>query len=176
MNRRALRAGRWALGACCGVVAFVAPASLRAQASASPAAPANANASALAWLAGCWELREGARVIVEQWMAPSGGVMLGMNHTVSAERSRAFEFMYLGPVDGRLSFVARPSGQAGATFPVVALDDSSVTFEQPAHDFPKRVEYRRRGSDVLYAQIEGPMNGEQLRVPFLFRRVACPGR
>ncbi|MGH2610654.1 MAG: DUF6265 family protein, partial [Tepidiformaceae bacterium] len=29
------------------------------------------------WLAGCWELRRGARVTLEMWMPPAGGLMLG---------------------------------------------------------------------------------------------------
>jgi hypothetical protein len=32
----------------------------------------------LAWLAGCWESNVNGREINEQWMKPSGGVMLGM--------------------------------------------------------------------------------------------------
>ena len=44
----------------------------------------------------------------------NGGVMLGMSRTVIGDAASGYEFMYIGPVEGRLSFVARPSGQAGA--------------------------------------------------------------
>lgn len=140
-----------------------------------PATIAAQTAADLDWLAGCWEIRTFERVVSEQWMHAGGGVMLGMNRTVIADAASGYEFMYIGPVEGRLSFVARPSGQAGATFPVVAMSDTSVVFEQPTHDFPQRIEYRRRGPDFLFAQIEGPLNGEHVSVPFLFRRVTCPG-
>lgn len=135
---------------------------------------AQSDASALAWLAGCWELRAGPRTTVEQWMAPAGGVMLGMSRTTVGERMREYEFIVLGPVDGRLSYVARPSGQEGATFPLVSLDDTLAVFEQPAHDFPKRIVYRRRGTDSLVAQIEGPRGDRSVTVAFPFRRIACP--
>lgn len=33
--------------------------------------------ASLAWLAGCWEMRAGRRVVEEQWTAPAAGVLLG---------------------------------------------------------------------------------------------------
>ncbi len=109
-------------------------------------------------------------------MPPAGGAMLGMSRTVNGGVLREFEFVFLGPVDGRLSFVAKPSGQTGATFPVVAFSDSAVVFAQAAHDFPQRITYQRRGADSLLAFIEGPTEGGALRIDFLYGRVPCPGR
>lgn len=136
---------------------------------------AQADASALSWLAGCWELRSGARVTVEQWMAPAGGAMLGVSRTTVSARLREYEFIFLGPVDGKLSYVARPSGQPGATFPLVTMDDTLAVFEQPAHDFPQRIVYRRRGVDSLVARIEGPRGDRSIGVDFPFRRISCAG-
>ena len=69
---------------------------------------------------------------------------------------------------------AEPSGQAPADFEASAVSDSLITFENPAHDFPQRVIYRRRGSDSLIARIEGTRNGRVRGVDFPYARAACP--
>ena len=46
-----------------------------------------------AWLAGCWRGGAGGRVIDEHWMAPRGGLMLGMSRTASEVRVGSHEQM-----------------------------------------------------------------------------------
>lgn len=59
---------------------------------------------------------------------------------------------------GSLVYEARPSGQPAARFPLKSLDDGVAVFENPAHDFPQRIIYRRT-PDGIAARIEGTMNG-----------------
>ena len=148
-----------------------------AAAAQSPATAAGAlgDARTLAWFSGCWELRRGAMITQEQWMAPSGGAMLGMSRSVRNDSLREWEYVFVGPVDGRLAYVAKPSGQSGATFPALVANDTLAVFEQAAHDFPQRIVYQRRGGDSLHAYIEGAIDGRTRRVDFRYARVACPG-
>jgi hypothetical protein len=55
-----------------------------------------------------------------------------------------------------------------------AIDESTVVFENPAHDYPQRVAYTRKG-DSLLAWIDGTVSGKSRRVDFPYRRVACTG-
>ena len=145
--------------------------------SAIPAAPVSL--SPLSWLAGCWKRATPTRVVEEQWMAPAGGVMLGMSRTVTASDGRLVEFEQVR-IEARgdsAVYVAHPSRQATAEFVAIAYDDSLILFENKAHDFPQRVGYRRVGRDSLAAWIEGPgRDGTTRKVDFPYRRVACPGR
>lgn len=133
----------------------------------------NVDPAAAMWLAGCWEQQRGARVVHEQWMAPQGGMMLGTNRTVVADTARAFEFLRLAPREGRLTYTAMPGGRAETHFAAVALSDTLLVFENPAHDFPQRILYRRIGRDSLVARIEGERGGQLRGIDFPFRRVAC---
>ena len=63
----------------------------------------------LSWMAGCWELKGHTRVIHEQWMAPLGGMMLGMSRTVVRDTAREFEHLRVEMRGGRASYVARLS-------------------------------------------------------------------
>jgi len=128
----------------------------------------------VSWLQGCWQLESGGRVVEEQWMAPRGGVMLGMGRTVRDGTLVEYESVILREQDGRLAYEAHPSGQPSAVFTSASVSESTVIFENPTHDYPQRVGYQRDG-DSLLAWIDGTANGKSRRVDFPYRRVACAG-
>ena len=131
--------------------------------------------ASVGWLQGCWQLTAGDRVVEEQWMAPRAGIMLSMGRTTRASRLVEYEWVLLRERNGVLEYEAHPSGQPSAVFTAEMATSSEVVFENPAHDFPQRVGYRRDG-DSLLAWIEGTNDGKSRRVEFPYRRVACqPG-
>jgi len=127
----------------------------------------------VAWLQGCWRSTRGETTIEEQWMAPRGGAMLGMGRTVRGSKLVEYELVLIKEQEGRLTYEAHPSGQPSATFTAATTSDTSVVFENPQHDFPQRVGYRRSGADGLDAWIEGQANGKSRRVDFSYQRVRC---
>jgi len=153
---------------CALVLAVVVPTRLLAQHKESPV-------QHLGWIAGCWRQASGNRVVDEQWMAPRGGMMLGMSRTVRDD-TVLVEFEQLRVTDrgGAAVFHAEPSGQPPADFVATVVSDSLVTFSNPQHDFPQRVIYRRRGRDSLIARIEGTRGGAVRGVDFPYTRVTCP--
>ena len=140
-------------------------------------APATAaDLSNMAWLAGCWSAVGGEKGSGEQWMAPAGGTMLGMARTIRKGKVVQYEFMRIAETsDGKLAFIALPSGQAETEFPLVRQDSTTLVFEAPHHDFPQRVIYRKGADGRLDARIEGKMNGKDAAMDFPMQRTACPG-
>jgi uncharacterized protein DUF6265 len=128
--------------------------------------------TAVGWLQGCWQMTAGDRVVEEQWMAPRGGVMLSTGRTVRGTTLVEYEWVLLREKDGTLEYEAHPSGQPSDVFTARSATDNEVVFENPTHDFPQRVGYRRNG-DSLLAWIEGNAGGKPRRVEFPYRRVAC---
>ena len=117
-------------------------------------APAAAAAPDLGWLAGYWLSCADGRETSETWSDRRGGVMLGSSLTRRGERV-GWEQMRIEESDGRLAFVAQPQGAAAPTvFPLVRSGPGEAVFENPQHDFPQRVIYRRDG-DSLTGRIEG---------------------
>jgi hypothetical protein len=127
----------------------------------------------LGWLAGCWERSSGRGVVEEQWMRPRAGLMLGAGRTVEGDSVVEFEQVRLHERGGRLVYATAPSGQPPAEFESALVSDSTATFENPAHDFPQRIIYRRLGTDSLVARIEGVRGGRLRDVDFTYRRAAC---
>ncbi|HET9227285.1 MAG TPA: DUF6265 family protein [Thermoanaerobaculia bacterium] len=126
----------------------------------------------LAWLSGCWARVGGEAGSGETWTAPAGGTLLGVSRTVKGGKTVAHEFMQIretGP--GQIAFIALPSGQKEASFPLVRLSGQEAVFENPQHDFPQRVIYRRDG-DSLTGRIEGNEGGQTKGFDFPMKR--CP--
>ena len=140
----------------------------------STAQAAPPDLSRLAWLSGCWQ-GEGAEAgSGEQWTPLAGGTLLGVGRTVRNGRTVAHEFMQIrAQQDGRLAFLAQPSGQRPAAFPLLHLGEAEAVFENLQHDFPQRVVYARDGSGKLQARIEGMVDGQLRVVPFPMSRVSC---
>lgn len=128
----------------------------------------------LRWMSGCWEISRPNRHVVEQWSAVEGGTLIGTSRTVANDQTSEYEFLLIREGAKGLEYVAKPSRQPEAVFTSTKVATNAVVFENPAHDFPKRIIYRRAG-DTLTAAIEGPMNGQTRKIEFPYKRAACGG-
>jgi hypothetical protein len=147
---------------------------LSAMFAAGDADAAENDVTALAWMAGCWAPEKGDAGSVEHWLPAAGGTMLGVSRTVKNGQTVEFEFMQLRVnAEGKLVFIALPSGQKEATFVASSVGKDSVTFENPQHDFPQKVSYRLESGDRLIGRIEGNRGGTLRGVDFPMRRVSC---
>jgi hypothetical protein len=140
----------------------------------SAAAAAQTPQTLPAWMAGSWCATQGAERIEEVWLAPAGGFMLGMSRTVAPNQKQPqFEFLRVELRDGLATYLAQPQGRAAVAFVLTQASDTSARFENPAHDFPQRIEYRRNGN-ALHAEIAGPRKGgKELVIGFDY--VLCAG-
>lgn len=127
----------------------------------------------LAWLAGCWRLSTATMTIDEQWMAPHGGVMLGVSRTVANGAAREHEFLRIFSRGDTLVYAASPSGQQPTEFRSRVVSATEVTFENPSHDFPQRIRYRRAAPELLVATIDGDRDGKRQPVVFSYARSTC---
>lgn len=131
------------------------------------------DAARLRWLAGCWEMKSGARLIEERWTSPRGGLMLGTSRTSRRDSIIEFEQIRIETRPAGVFFVASPSRQATTEFMATLLLDSLAVFENPEHDFPTKISYRKAGADSIVASIEGPRGGQTRTIAFPYRRVSC---
>ena len=128
----------------------------------------------LSWISGCWQQTGTAgRLVEEQWMTPRGNTMMGMSRTVRGDSVIEFEQLRISERAGKAVYHALPSGQQPSEFTAATVTDTMVAFENPQHDFPQRIIYRKRGTDSLIARVEGTMNGRSRGVDFPYVKVQC---
>jgi hypothetical protein len=121
----------------------------------------------LAWLAGDWSMSDGARQIEERWISPAGGAMLAVSRTVRGGRMVEFEFLRIVQQADRLAYIAQPGGRPPTEFVLTELTNRRATFENPAHDFPKMIQYTLRPDGTLEARVS---DGAQKAQTFTFTR------
>ena len=129
----------------------------------------------LKWLSGCWKDGKDARKeSFEQWTKPVGNAMLGIGATLSKDNKiSSYEYMRIEAKDnGDLVFTAKPSDKNETSFTLTSSEEKSLVFENPQHDFPQRVIYRRKADGSLEVRVDG-MVGEQKRAA-LFDMVKTP--
>lgn len=126
-------------------------------------------APSLEWLAGHWCADLGDETIEELWLPPHGGVTIGLGRTRKEDATTAFEYLRIVDLDGVPAYVAQPGGRPPTTFSMTARGEQWIRFENPEHDFPQRIEYRRK-LDTLHAEIAGPgEDGAEVVIPFDYR-------
>lgn len=138
--------------------------------------PAQAPADAhriedLGWISGHWQMT-GKTSVEEHWTQPAGGTMLGVNRTLRGGKTVAFEFLRIETRPQGIFYVAHPNAQPGTDFRLTALSATEAIFENPAHDFPKRLVYRRNADGSLTARADGGASSADHAVEFLFLPVA----
>ncbi|HEX9932713.1 MAG TPA: DUF6265 family protein [Allosphingosinicella sp.] len=110
----------------------------------------------LDWLGGYWLSCSDGREVSETWSTRRGGAMLGTNLTLAGDGSSSFEQMRIefSGGTGEAHFTAQPAGQEPGRFRLVRHSSREAVFENPEHDFPQRIVYRRSGNR-LTGRIEG---------------------
>lgn len=133
----------------------------------------------LSWLQGNWVQRMADGSVEERWVGPVGQTLVAVNLTSHGGRAR-FEYLRIAPGnDGILTYFAQPGGNAPAVeFKLAEAGRERLTFENPAHDFPRRIIYWRDG-DRLRARIEGSIEGREAAQEWAFEpttTVSCGPR
>jgi len=100
----------------------------------------------------------------------AGASMLGMSRTVAGEKTVEFEYLRIEQRADGIYYVAHPKARCpGTDFKLTRATATEAVFENPQHDFPKRIIYRKTGDDSLTATIDA---GEGTKaMTFLYRRI-----
>lgn len=133
---------------------------LSASAPAQPALASNAALAPVAFLAGSWFVEKGGERIEEQWSIPAGGMMLATGRTLRGGNTVLFEYLRIESTPSGVVYIAQPRGKDATTFKLAQAAEGKVVFENPAHDFPKRISYTRRSEGTIDVRIEGESDGK----------------
>ena len=135
-------------------------------------APTKAAIDDMAWLAGAWVgTRSSGSSIEERWSPPLGGAMLAVSRTVNTNsRMVAFEFLRIVERDGGLVYAAQPGGAKATEYVLteVSAENGSrrAVFDNPRHDYPKRIVYELSAKGDLSATIGYMKGGTPRRFDF----------
>lgn len=126
--------------------------------------------SDLSWIAGDWQTAPGGRrQIEEHWTAIAGGSMMGVSRTVAGDKTVEFEYLRIEQREDGIYYVAHPKARCpGTDFKLTRASATQAVFENPQHDFPKRIIYRKT-DDGLTASIDAGEGSKAMS--FLFKKM-----
>ena len=152
------------------VTSFLAAARFALAADAPPARVAD-----FGFMAGCWQGGDAQTTMEEVWMRPAGGSMMGTSRVLAGGRTVFSEFVEVAEKPaGLVMTVALGIGKPGVPFTRIAAGADEVVFENPTHDFPQRIRYRKQSDTAVLARIEGVEKGQGKGEDYAFKKVACP--
>ncbi len=131
-------------------------------------APATPDIADLAWISGDWQTPSGQKAQIEEhWTTPAGATMMGLSRTVAQGKTVEFEYLRIEQRADGIYYVAHPKGRCpGTDFKLTSLTGKEAVFENPEHDFPKRIIYRKSDDGSLVASIDGGPGTKTLVFPF----------
>lgn len=152
------------LGMLAGAIMIIAPAKTHGQQEAQAF-----KIKDVAWMAGDWQTPPGGRRQVdEHWTAPAGGAMMGVSRTVTGDKMTEFEYLRIVERADGVFYIAHPNARTpGTEFKLTKATADQAIFENPQHDFPKRILYEKNPDGSLTASIDGGEGTRGLSFPYL---------
>lgn len=120
--------------------------------------PAKAAIVDVGWIAGAWVgIRSSGSSIEERWSPPRGGAMLAVSRTINTSgKMVAFEYLRIVEREGGLVYAAQPGGTPKTEFVLTEFGPTEAggkraVFDNPRHDYPKRIVYELSADGKLSA-------------------------
>jgi hypothetical protein len=126
------------------------------------------------WLLGSWLADSGKRVITETWKEVSTTTFEGAGITRDRVEEAVVdgEALRLVAMAGAVFYIAKVAhNDYPVAFRLTSCEAERLVFENPDHDFPRRLEYRRVDTDRMEVLVsDGAERGFRLD----FRRLPAP--
>jgi hypothetical protein len=123
----------------------------------------------LSWIAGSWSANSGSQTIEEHWTPAASNALLGMGRTIVDGRMTAFEYLRIVELDAGVFYIAQPNGRPPTSFRLTQWDGEKAIFENPDHDFPKRIVYTRHDANAVTVNVDAGDGTDGLT--FTFSRI-----
>lgn len=125
----------------------------------------------LKWMLGVWKLNVGSGVIVEEWKIANDSTLTGKSSFVKngtdTVPQETIELAYRNGDWYYSPIVKNQNNGQPVPFKIILLKGTEFISENPTHDFPQRIAYRRI-KNQLFASIEGKRNGKYGKQNFDF--------
>ena len=108
------------------------------------------------YLEGVWKID--GKEVYEQWELSSDASMKGKSYKVQNGRSAIMETLQIVQDDNGIRYEATVPGQNdGKTIPFVLNErvNDTLSFENPDHDFPNKIQYIPQSADKVFVRVIG---------------------
>lgn len=154
---------------------FAAPALVLSMLPATAGASDCGSLDGLRWLLGDWATDGTTRTFHESWTGVGNGTFegVGFERATADDRIVSLESLRLVQMSGGVFYVAKVAhNDLPVAFRLTECADGRYVFDNPAHDFPRRLEYRQNAMNALTVRVS---DGAEKGFTLEFRRAAVAG-
>ena len=115
------------------------------------------------WLVGSWEQKLPDGIITETWAKENDSTFSGKSFFIKGKDTIHLEKVVLTQKNDELLYIPTVSGQNNGeptTFKLTSGVENSFSFENPAHDYPQKITYKKINDTNLLATISGKQQGK----------------
>ena len=125
------------------------------------------------WLVGNWEQKLPDGILTETWTKENDSMLSGVSYFINAKDTIHFESIKLEQKKQELNYGSTVIGQNNdecVDFKLTSATENIYVFENPEHDYPQKIAYKKVSSDRLIAIISGKMQGKQSQESFPMKK------
>ena len=125
------------------------------------------------WLLGSWINESANGTLSESWQKQNDSVYRGESYFVKQADTIHFESIVLSERNGSIFYSPTVRGQNNdkpVDFKLTSATARQLVFENPAHDFPQAICYKKLGDTAMEARISGKVNGKDMAEGFVLRK------
>jgi hypothetical protein len=115
------------------------------------------------WLLGHWEQQLPDGLLIEDWKKVNDSTYSGNSYFITPKDTVHFENIKLVQKEDQLTYSATVKGQNNdepIDFKQTIDSGNIVTFENPSHDYPQNITYKKVNETHLIATISGKQQGK----------------
>ncbi|MFT3794118.1 DUF6265 family protein [Flavobacterium sp.] len=125
------------------------------------------------WLLGDWENKTPQGDLSESWQKANDSTYNGASYFIKGKDTLFAESVVLSEKNGEVLYTVTAKGQNNdlpVAFKMTTATAKQIIFENPAHDFPTKIQYQLVNKDSIVAQISGKQEGKPASETFAFGR------
>lgn len=119
------------------------------------------------WFLGRWENKTPDGIFSEEWKKENDSVLVGESYFINGKDTLFAETVQLEQQGNDLFYIVTVPSQneeKPVAFKLTSSTSNYLVFENPEHDFPKKITYKLVNKDSLYAEISD--DGKKRGFPF----------
>jgi hypothetical protein len=126
------------------------------------------------FLIGTWKNETSRGIIYESWTKENELELVGLGYSLANGDTTVYETLSIIKEPDAMYYIPRVMDQNEAQpvrFKAKEVTLKKLVFENPSHDFPQVITYRRIAADSIMAEISGSIDGQQRIQRFPMKRV-----
>ncbi|HYG51268.1 MAG TPA: DUF6265 family protein [Flavobacteriales bacterium] len=139
-----------------------------------PAKEETVSLNSLNWILGSWKNDSPEISVIEAWEITNDSTWTGMSYGIQKNDTVFSESIVLEKHGKDLFYIPTVKDQnegKPVEFKMTQMNENEVIFENPRHDFPQKIHYKKISADSVVAEVSGTHNGKPAMELFPMKRV-----